>query len=86
MVTMRPDSFSHRQSTHRLPQQEMAPYKSEFEQEYRCKKINVKCKEIYVKCKARNSCQMSVFFVKGNIFLFDAWLGFWDLQMIKVDN
>ena len=39
---MRPDSFSHPQSTHRLPQQEMAPYKSEFEQEYRCKKINVK--------------------------------------------
>ena len=76
---MRPNSISHRQSTHRLPQQEMAPYKSEFEQEYRCKKINVKC-------KARNSCQMSVFFVKGNIFLFDAWLEFWDVQMIKVDN
>ena len=49
---MRPDSISHPQSTHRLPQQEMATHKSEFEIENPCQtQRNLSQME-------RNSCQL----------------------------
>ena len=66
---MRPDSISHPQSTHRLPQQEMASHISEFEIENPCQMQRNLCQ------MQRKSCQMQENYIECYIKKVFIWNG-----------